>query len=99
MRDDSWAFLMPGPSQAEQAELALLRERFRSHHIFREATIGRGVRYLAHSALPGARPHTIITDNLTELRGVLEQAAPPGLPPLILVGSRQAECRKWLGAA
>jgi hypothetical protein len=33
-----------GPSEAEHAELAMLRERFRRHHIFCDATGGRGSR-------------------------------------------------------
>ena len=64
------------PSEAEHAELAQLRERFRSHHIFCDAGTGRGIRYVAHGAVSGVRPHTIITDDLAELREELEQAAP-----------------------
>lgn len=83
---DSGAFPMPVPSQAEQAEIARLRERFHGHHIFCETMVGRGVRYIAHSALSGARPHTIITDDLTELRVVLEQASLSGLALRVFVG-------------
>lgn len=41
MTDGGYALLvhrrLPGPSEAEHAELAQLRERFRSHHIFCDA--------------------------------------------------------------
>jgi hypothetical protein len=80
MTDGGYALLvhrrLPGPSEAEHAELAQLRERFRSHHIFCDAPRGRGVRYLACRTVSGVRPHTIITDDLAELRYELEQAAP-----------------------
>lgn len=33
---------LSGPSEAEHAELAMLRERFRRHHIFCDATGGAG---------------------------------------------------------
>ena len=65
----------PGPGQAEQAELTCLRERFRTHHIFRQVEIGRGLRFIAHRATTGAHPHTVITENLAELRDELEKGA------------------------
>jgi hypothetical protein len=68
---------VPGLGDAELAELARLRERFRGHRIFPEVRRGRGVRYLAYQEAGGAQPHTIITDDLAELRDQLEQAAPP----------------------
>lgn len=95
MTDDSFACLMCGPSHAEKIELAQLRERFQSHHIFREAIIGRGIRYMAHSALPGARPHTIITDDLAELREVLEQTTPGSLPACVSIVSGQLKYKRW----
>jgi hypothetical protein len=64
----------PPPSEADQAEILRLRGRFRRHHIFYVVSADRGVRYMAHGAEPGARPHTIITDDLDELRYELEQA-------------------------
>ena len=80
---DEYAFLLGlrrlGPPEAEQAELELLRKRFRSHHIFCDTTTGRGLRYLAHRAALDARPHTIITDDIAELREQLEQGVPPAL--------------------
>jgi len=65
---------LAGPSEAEHAELGQLRERFRSHHIFCDASRGRGIKYMAHGAVSGVRPHTIITDDLAELREELERA-------------------------
>ncbi len=62
------------PKEADQAEILRLRERFLHHHIFYVVSADRGVRYLAHGATLGARPHTIITDDLNELRYELEQA-------------------------
>jgi hypothetical protein len=64
-----------GASEAEVAELGRLRKRFRRHRIFRDVTPERGVRYLAWGMVLGVRPHTIITDDLAELRGELEQSA------------------------
>ena len=68
-----------GPSEAEVAELGRLRKRFRRHRIFRHVTPERGVRYLAWGVELGVRPHTIITDDLAELRGELERSAPQEL--------------------
>jgi hypothetical protein len=65
---------VPPPSEADQAEVLRLRVRFPRHHIFYVISADRGVRYMAHGAAPGVRPHTIITDDLTELRHELEQA-------------------------
>jgi hypothetical protein len=76
----------PEPSKAELAELARLRERFRRHRIFRDVTRERGVRYTAYGATVNVRPHTIITDDLAELRHGLEQAA---RRPLALSPSHQ----------
>ncbi len=64
----------PPPSPADQAEVARLRRRFRRHCIFYVVSADRGVRYMAHAAELGARPHTLITDDLDELRFELEQA-------------------------
>ena len=64
----------PPPSPADRAEVLRLRGRFRRHCIFYVVSADRGVRYMAHAAELGARPHTIITDDLDELRFELEQA-------------------------
>lgn len=68
-----------GPSEIELAELARLGERFRDHYIFHNVTEERGVRFIAHGVTVGVRPHTIITDDLAELRDELQQAAPEQL--------------------
>lgn len=61
------------PGQPDQDEVLRLRERFRQHHIFYVVSADRGVRYMAYGADLGARPHTVITDDLDELRFALEQ--------------------------
>ena len=67
----------PTPSPAELAELSHLRERFRGHRIYWYLAEERGICYTAHRARTSARPHTIITADLNELRDELERAAPP----------------------
>lgn len=67
----------PTPGEAELSELARLRERFRGYHIFHDVRWEREVRYLAFRTASGVQPHTIITDDLAELREQLEQAARP----------------------
>jgi hypothetical protein len=62
------------PSEADQDEVLRLRQRFRQHHIFYISSVDRGVRYLALGSDFGVRPHTIITNDLAELRDELEQA-------------------------
>lgn len=74
MRSDLPSGPGPNPTEAELSELARLRERFRSHHIFRDATSDRGIRYTAYGATIRARPHTIVTNDLTELRNELEES-------------------------
>lgn len=91
--------LAPTPGEAELAELARLRERFRGHHIFHDVRWEGEVRYLAFRTASGVQPHTIITNDLAELREQLEQAAPPDLgtglhfPRLLLLSHRRAGLR------
>jgi hypothetical protein len=66
----------PGPSEAELAELAALRERFRGHRIFHEVRGQRGIRYMAYRTAVSVQPHTVITDDLAELRDALEGPSP-----------------------
>jgi hypothetical protein len=66
---------IPDAMEAELAELSLLRQRFRNHHIFRHVLRDRGVRFIAHRAAAGVRPHTVITGDLAELRDELERAS------------------------
>jgi hypothetical protein len=65
----------PDPTEKELSELARLSQRFRAHHIFRDVTRDRGVRYIAHGATIGVRPNTIITGDLAELRDELEASS------------------------
>lgn len=67
----------PNPRSQEPApgELASLRADFPGFRIREEATADRN-RYVARRLNPGTRPHTVVTDNLTELRAAL--AAQPG---------------------
>jgi hypothetical protein len=64
---------VPAPTDADQGEVLRLRKRFPGHHVFYVVTADRGVRYMAYGAAPDVRPHTIITDDLAELRHELEQ--------------------------
>jgi hypothetical protein len=64
-----------GPDAAALAELARLSDHFRGHHIFWDTARARGIRYVAHAMQAGARPHTIITRDLTELRHELQRAS------------------------
>lgn len=63
----------PDPGKAELAELACLRERFRTHRIFRQVEFGRGLRFIAHGTTLAVHPYTVITENLAELRDELEK--------------------------
>jgi hypothetical protein len=65
----------PVPSGGELAELARLGQRFRGHLISYEVQHERRVRFVAYRKAAEARPHTIITDDLAELRDQLEQVA------------------------
>jgi hypothetical protein len=52
-------------------EVILLRAEFPGHRIGTETIVDR-IRYVARSQRDGARPHTVITGDLTELRAALE---------------------------
>jgi hypothetical protein len=54
------------------AELARLRTEFPTHLIGTETVVGRGVRYVARARQHDARPHTVLTPDLPELRAALE---------------------------
>lgn len=62
------------PADVDQAEVLRLRVRFRGHQIFCVVSASRAVRYVAYGTALDVRPHTIITDDLAELRDELEQA-------------------------
>jgi O-methyltransferase involved in polyketide biosynthesis len=57
---------MPNPGES----LAVLRKEFPHFRIWREIT-GDRTRYVARRVHPGGGPHTLVTDDLDELRSVL----------------------------
>ncbi len=61
---------------ASPAELAALAAAYPDHDVRAEAT-GTGIRYIARSRRLGARPHTVITASLLELRAALAAARNP----------------------
>jgi O-methyltransferase involved in polyketide biosynthesis len=60
--------------------LAALRQEFPAFRIWREEICGR-VRYSAYRTQPGLHPHTVITDDLAELRAALEPSQYAALIP------------------
>jgi hypothetical protein len=58
-----------------EEDLATVRAEFPGYKIWREVFPGRD-RYVVRSLLPGLSPHTVVTDDLSELRGLLEPAGP-----------------------
>jgi hypothetical protein len=65
----------PKVTERELAQLALLRERFPSHHIFHLVMGDRGVRFIAQRAAEGVHPHTVMTGDLAELGDELARAS------------------------
>jgi hypothetical protein len=61
------------PNEAELEELRRLNERFRGHHIFWDFMAKCQIRFLAYAISHEARPHTIITQDLAEIRHELER--------------------------
>lgn len=53
-------------------ELTSLQAEYPGHWIGRETVVGRGVRYLARACQQDAHPHTVLTDDLSELKAALE---------------------------
>jgi S-adenosyl methyltransferase len=73
----------PAPASAVQGpadELASLQEEFPAYRIWRENICGR-VRYNACRMQPGLHPHTVITDDLAEMRAALEPSRYAALIP------------------
>jgi SAM-dependent methyltransferase len=58
-----------------EEDLATVQAEFPGYKISRELLPGRD-RYVVRSLLPGLSPHTMVTDDLSELRGLLEPARP-----------------------
>jgi hypothetical protein len=57
-------------------DLATVQGDFPGYRIWREVFPGRD-RYVVRSLLPGLNPHTLVTDDLAELRDVLQPVRPP----------------------
>ena len=57
-------------------DLAAVQGDFPGYRIWRELFPGRD-RYIVRSLLPGLSPHTLVTDDLAELRDVLQPVKPP----------------------
>ena len=57
-----------------EQDLAVLRQDFPGFRIWPEEICDR-TRYVARSQRPGLHPHTVITDDLDELRQALKTAA------------------------
>jgi hypothetical protein len=57
-------------------EMVRLRAEFPGHRIDTETIMDR-VRFVARSQQDGARPHTVVTHDLGEVRVALEAARPP----------------------
>jgi O-methyltransferase involved in polyketide biosynthesis len=68
------------PVSADADELAGLQEEFPAFRIWREIT-GERVRFVARSLRPGVSPHTVVTDDVGELRAALEPSRVGGLVP------------------
>ena len=58
-----------------EEDLAQVRAEHPGYRIWHEILPGRD-RYVVRSLLPGLNPHTVVTDDLTELRDLLQPAAP-----------------------
>ena len=57
-------------------DLATVQADFPGYRIWREILPGRD-RYIVRSLVPGLSPHTLVTDDLAELRDALEPVSPP----------------------
>jgi hypothetical protein len=78
-RTDSPSATQPASTRdAEQGELADLREQFPGFRIWREIT-GERVRFVARRARPGLNPPTIVTADIGELRAALHPSRNAGL--------------------
>jgi O-methyltransferase involved in polyketide biosynthesis len=65
---------------AGPGQLAALRQQFTGFLIWKEIT-GERIRYVARSRRPGLNPHTVVTDDLDELRAALGPSRDCGLIP------------------
>jgi O-methyltransferase involved in polyketide biosynthesis len=63
-------------SPVSEDDLATVQADFPGYRIWREILPGRD-RYIVRSLVPGLSPHTLVTDDLAELRDALEPVRPP----------------------
>src|SRR5262249_41570029 len=80
-----------------EEELATVQADFPGYRIWREVLPGPD-RYVVWSLLPGLSPHTVVTDDLSELRGLLEPARAPRLEGFTTARANVARMyAHWLG--
>jgi S-adenosyl methyltransferase len=80
-----------------EEDLAAVRADYPGYRIWRESTAGRD-RYVVRSLLRGLNPHTVVTDDLSELRQVLQPAGGPDLAAFTTARANIARMyAHWLG--
>jgi hypothetical protein len=80
-----------------EKDLAAVRADYPGYRIWREITPGRQ-RYVVRSLLPGLNPHTVVTDDLSELRELLQPAGAPDLAAFTTATANIARMyAHWLG--
>jgi O-methyltransferase involved in polyketide biosynthesis len=80
-----------------EEDLAVLQADYPVYRIWREITPGRD-RYVVRSLLPGLSPHTVVTDDLGELRDLLQPAGGPELAAFTTATANIARMyAHWLG--
>jgi S-adenosyl methyltransferase len=78
-------------------DLATVQADFPGYEIWREVLPDRD-RYVVRSLLPGLSPHTLVTDDLGELRGLLEPGSPLRAPAFTTTKANVARMyAHWLG--
>jgi hypothetical protein len=78
-------------------DLATVQGDFPDYRIWREVFPGRD-RYIVRSLLPGLSPHTLVTDDLAELREALEAPRPAQPNPFTATRANVARMyAHWLG--
>jgi hypothetical protein len=76
-----------GAPSSLDGQLAALQAKFPCFRIWRERTCDRD-RVLARSLHPGLNPHTVITDDIAELRAALEPSQHTPCPQRHAAGRR-----------
>ena len=86
-----------GVRPVSEEDLAVLQADYPGYRIWREITPGRD-RYVVRSLLPGLSPHTVVTDDLGELRDLLQPAGGPDLAAFTTARANIARMyAHWLG--